>query len=542
VSHKYSLLLVAVVSIIAVASSPVLGGHGLGPPISDELEGEVYVTSVYTLTFEVLDEGNDPIEGAEVVVDGVGSDTTDANGEVVFEDLAPDTYDYTVSKDAYESVSDTVEIVDEDVTETVTLEQEPEPDPPTPAPTPVVRYDLTIEVDGEGATDPEAGTHTYSPDSDVTIEAIPADDWLFHQWLIDDEVSEVEEPELTITMDDDKDVTAVFVRSPVVLPYVGEIIDPNTGGALAVPDLIELLIPPLAAPNEFEIGVTAQEADPEVVCAPDGPVDGVVFEVTAFEWVDDEQEPLDAFQENVDVTLHWEEDLDRDEAESILIHYYHEGLQMWIPLPTEVDVVNQRAVAEIDGPVDLVMCIKDKFTDIHGHWSERYILLLSEYGAISGYPDMTFRPDTTVNREEFTRMLVDAAGIEVPEIVRLLPVLVDDSDEISTWAQPYVEAALSHGLIEGFEDGTFRPSERVTRAQVATMLSRALGLSPQGDLPFTDAEEIPGWAGGHVAALANLDIIRGYPVNEAYYFRPDEVTTRAEAAAFLTRYLEARLE
>ena len=54
-------------------------------------------------------------------------------------------------------------------------------------------------------------------------------------------------------------------------------------------------------------------------------------------------------------------------------------------------------------------------------------------------------------------------------------------------------------------------------------------------------EEIPDWGAGHVAVLSDHDLIKGYRVDDEYRFRPVVVTARAEAAAFLTRYLEERL-
>ncbi len=449
--------------------------------------------------------------------------------ESLFVDQAPDEGDELVFSIEFD--------VGDDVTLTVSVVHN-EPDPPTP---PATHCELTIEVEGEGTTDPEPGTHTYRTDRDVIIEATPYTGWAFHQWLVDYEISDVDEPELTVTMDDDRDVTAVFVQDPAVVPYVSEIFAPDRGGVLHMEDLIHIDVPPEALRHETEVQVEVLVADSGEVCLPAGPVDTRLFRVSAHERINDERQPLERFAEMVEVTLHWEEELETADAERILVHYCNVLLETMVPLPTEVDVDAQTVTTEIDRPVDLVMCIKDKSTDIHGHWGERYILLLSEFGAISGYPDFTFRPDELVNREEFARMLVDTAGVELPRAVRMLPVLMRDADDVSYWAKPYVEAALLQRLIAGYDDDTFRPDESATRAQVATMLSRALNLTPVGDPQFADADEIPDWAAGHVAALSELDIIRGYLVDGEYYFRPDEQTIRAEVSALLTRYLGERL-
>ncbi|MBS3790875.1 MAG: hypothetical protein KGY66_08190, partial [Candidatus Thermoplasmatota archaeon] len=69
-----------------------------------------------------------------------------------------------------------------------------------------IEYDLTINIDGEGSTTPAEGTHTYQEGDEVTIVATPAEGWEFVEWQGTDETGE----EITITMDEDKDITAVF--------------------------------------------------------------------------------------------------------------------------------------------------------------------------------------------------------------------------------------------------------------------------------------------------------------------------------------------
>jgi len=68
-------------------------------------------------------------------------------------------------------------------------------------------YDLTIDIEGEGSTEPEEGTHTYEEEEVVTVEATPAENWQFVGWTGDETGVE---PKINMTMDEDKSITAVF--------------------------------------------------------------------------------------------------------------------------------------------------------------------------------------------------------------------------------------------------------------------------------------------------------------------------------------------
>jgi len=83
----------------------------------EELEAEEYY-----LLFVIEDEKGDPIEGANIIIDGT-ENITDENGEAVSKNMEPGTYDYEISHEGYENVEGSVEITDEDITEKVTLEK-----------------------------------------------------------------------------------------------------------------------------------------------------------------------------------------------------------------------------------------------------------------------------------------------------------------------------------------------------------------------------------------------------------------------------------
>ena len=90
----------------------------------------------------------------------------------------------------------------------------------------------------------------------------------------------------------------------------------------------------------------------------------------------------------------------------------------------------------------------------------------------------------------------------------------------------------NEGVISGFTDGTFRPDERVTRANVAVMLGKALHLNGTAkQTPFTDVPSSH-QASGYIASAVDAGIISGYSDKT---FRPNEIVSRGQMAIFLAR-------
>lgn len=109
-------------------------------------------------------------------------------------------------------------------------------------------------------------------------------------------------------------------------------------------------------------------------------------------------------------------------------------------------------------------------------WCNNAISTLSNMGIIDGFQDGTFRPYAKITRAQFAKMAVgffDAAEkeyrgyfVDVPE---------------NAWYTAYVESAVREGLIQGFEDETFRPNVNITRAQACVIVNRAIDRKPDED-------------------------------------------------------------
>lgn len=186
----------------------------------------------------------------------------------------------------------------------------------------------------------------------------------------------------------------------------------------------------------------------------------------------------------------------------------------------------------------------DPFTDLYGHWAERYIRTLYYAGVIDAPEDGRFRPDDPATRIDFAVWVANALELS-PAAAPAEPPFAD-WDEIDPQAQGHVLAAVEEGLIRGYDDGTFKPQGVLTRAEMAVIFGRALeklGVKAEERFrhAFADGDEIPDWALPALAAR-RAGVIIGVPRNQQMYFLPYDVTTRAEAAAMLLRFVEKRFE
>ncbi|MBQ7793089.1 MAG: S-layer homology domain-containing protein, partial [Clostridia bacterium] len=174
------------------------------------------------------------------------------------------------------------------------------------------------------------------------------------------------------------------------------------------------------------------------------------------------------------------------------------------------------------------------FNDLEGAvWAAEAIEYLAEKGIVSGYEDGTFRPNDTLTREAFTKMLVDAKGL-------LDSTAECDYTDVTAdfWAYRYIASAKNNAIVSGMGDGTFGTGLSVTRQDMAVMLARAAGLSAASECDFTDFAYVSDYAKNSVSAMKQNGIINGY---EDGTFRPQSNATRAEAAKIIYDMLKGGL-
>ncbi|WP_127583704.1 S-layer homology domain-containing protein [Paenibacillus koleovorans] len=182
----------------------------------------------------------------------------------------------------------------------------------------------------------------------------------------------------------------------------------------------------------------------------------------------------------------------------------------------------------------------ESFADVETHWSKQDVNDMASRQVVQGVTDQSFQPDRAITRAEFIAIVVRALGLRAG-MGSALPKDIVAAD----WYAGSVQTGLEYSLISGYEDGTFRPNQTITRAEAAVIVSRAMKLPKLTNgwtdaqtiaalAPFVDGVEIPAWAKSEMAAAAKVGILQG----DSGYIRPLDDVTRAQTAAMLRRLLQ----
>ena len=154
------------------------------------------------------------------------------------------------------------------------------------------------------------------------------------------------------------------------------------------------------------------------------------------------------------------------------------------------------------------------------------------YAYIVGYEDGTVQPEGDITRAEvatiFFRLLTDESRNEYwSQTNPYSDVSADD------WFNNAVSTLTNAGVLDGYEDGTFKPNGNITRAEFATITARFFEATYDGENLFPDIEGH--WAQDYINEAANAGIVNGY---EDGTFRPQQYITRAEAVTMVNRTIE----
>lgn len=122
---------------------------------------------------------------------------------------------------------------------------------------------------------------------------------------------------------------------------------------------------------------------------------------------------------------------------------------------------------------------KHPFKDSEGHWAEAYIAWAKDNGIVEGVSATEFDPEAPITREQMATIFGRYAlkqGIELPKSDNAAGSF-PDADKISEYAREFVELMRIAGILNGYEDGTFRPQGNATRAEAAKLFSLFLSIT-----------------------------------------------------------------
>ncbi|MDR2360666.1 MAG: S-layer homology domain-containing protein [Oscillospiraceae bacterium] len=146
-------------------------------------------------------------------------------------------------------------------------------------------------------------------------------------------------------------------------------------------------------------------------------------------------------------------------------------------------------------------------------WIEPYIF---------GYPDSTFKPDTGITRAESAAIFARLSGEYTI------------GAEGQAWYEPSLDRAVKNGILKGYPDGSLRPNAQISRAEFVALIERDANNLSSGNIPFADVSETH-WARDYIASILAKGLITGYPDGT---FRPSDPITRAEAVTIINSYIE----
>lgn len=157
--------------------------------------------------------------------------------------------------------------------------------------------------------------------------------------------------------------------------------------------------------------------------------------------------------------------------------------------------------------------------------------LVDHLAYMKGYPDLTFGPDRNMTRAEVTMMFARLLK-DRPEANKVYAMPYSDVTK-ADWYAYAVSYMTENKLITGYPDGTFKPNSPISRAEFAAIASRFDQLKTGLSLPFNDVKA-GHWAYDVIASAANKGWVNGYPDGS---FKPENKITRAEVVSTTNRML-----
>lgn len=292
-----------------------------------------------------------------------------------------------------------------------------------------------------------------------------------------------------------------------------------------------ITIPATAFNSNIEVKIEKLSQISDLPMAVQSKLIGDVIEIT--------KDKSGDFSKPIAITLSFDKTKVDQDKYDLSIYWLDEAAGKWVELSNvKVDMITGKVSGEVQHFTKFAVIATEKaaipvmvvpsLNDIADHWATANIDKLIAIGAVSGYPDGSFKPDANISRAEFVTVLVKAFKLEARSGKFF-------NDTLNCWAKDYIATATAYGIINGYSDQLFGPNDLITREQMVVMVIKAAKLIPEaGAITFADSASISPWAREAIATSVNKGIIKGFTDNTV---RPGNNASRGEAITVIANAL-----
>ncbi len=239
------------------------------------------------------------------------------------------------------------------------------------------------------------------------------------------------------------------------------------------------------------------------------------------------------------VTLTVDKTLDKNKAVAVS---YDKETNSYNFVPSTFEQIDGKWVAAIKltASTEVMIVEREKtFKDIQNHWARKEIDNLASKFIVNGVNEQAFEPDRQVTRAEFISMLVRALNLQAEGQDAAFKDI-----KSGAWYRNSVSTGTRLGLIQGYEDNSFRPNKSISREEMAVMIERAMKLAGKDPKDydydktlstFVDQEQMSNWSKDSISTMVSTGITTG---RENGTYAPEGNATRAETIVVLYRLLK----
>ncbi|MBW7457966.1 S-layer homology domain-containing protein, partial [Paenibacillus sepulcri] len=215
------------------------------------------------------------------------------------------------------------------------------------------------------------------------------------------------------------------------------------------------------------------------------------------------------------------------------------------PVPTRIAVIDGKSYAQINSLISGMYSVvwhSLAFKDVENHWAKEAVNDMGSRMVIDGIGNGLFLPDQSISRADFAAIMVRGLGLQLESGSTPFT----DMCQKEEGYQQAVITAYSYGLVSGFEDGSFRPLDKITREQAMVIIAKAMKITYLQGVnaaqtsdhvlhSFTDAINVSDWAKSSFAICVQAGIVSGRDNGQ---LEPKAFITRAETALIMQRLLQ----